>query len=345
MNTSLLETTIRSLGQELNFDSIGVTPLQKPLSLEFYKTWLAEGLNSDMNYLKEHLPFKESPSTLMPFAKSTIVVSKNYFDFKSPDFPLTKLSVARYARGEDYHRWLLSSLKEYASRLKKEFPEHEFFCATDAFPVMERDLAYQAGLGWFGKNTCLIDRGQGSFFLLGEIFTSLEVKANNIPSPDFCGTCNKCIESCPTQALDPEKGLDANKCISYWTIESRKVPPSNIRSQMSDLFFGCDICQDVCPWNQKKYPELKKTDFKNENREELIRELKLILNSSNKQLESLFKTTPLSRAGGRGLKRNALIVIGNLNLYELEPEVSQFTSHELLAELASWTLSLLAKPS
>lgn len=339
------KSQISSLGQELGFDQVGYCKLNRPLSIEFYKTWLASGNQGEMKYLEDHLPLKETPQLKLPFAKSVIVLSKNYFNFSTPDFPLTNLKIARYARGEDYHNWLLKSLKELSQKLKNIYPDEEFFCSTDAYPFLERDSAYQSGLGWFGKNTCIIDKKEGSFFLLGEIFTSLHLENDFLPSTNFCGTCQKCIEECPTEALSLDNGLDARKCISYWTIESRKIPPPELSDKFGDNFFGCDICQDVCPWNQKKHPELKNKSENTSDIKKITAELKLILNSSNNELQRIFKNTPLSRAGGRGLKKNALIVIKNLKLKELKQDILDLYKsdyiHDDLRKLAKIVLSEL----
>jgi epoxyqueuosine reductase len=218
---------------------------------------------------------------------------------------------------------------------------------TDSSPVLERDLAYQAGLGWFGKNTCLIQRGQGSLFFIGEIYTDLATDPVNTLIPDFCGTCDKCIQACPTNAIEKPRILNAQKCISYLTIESKKVPPMELREKINDWFFGCDICQTVCPWNEKVFKNQLETESKKtlntKDREILIAELQFILNASGKKLQKEFQNSPLSRAGHFGLKRNAIIVASNQKLTELKPDILKYQHHAKLGELANWALSILAK--
>jgi epoxyqueuosine reductase len=249
--------------------------------------------------------------------------------------------VAHYARNKDYHFWFKEKLQQYIQVLKQHWPDENFLAFTDAVPLLERDHAMQAGLGWVGKNTCLIHPKKGSLFFIGEILCSFDCSQSFLPMHDFCGSCRACIDVCPTGALDTPRVLDSNKCIAYWNIESRSLPPEPIREKMEAWFFGCDLCQTVCPWNMKLFKNDK--DFQQEpgDEETLVRDLTHILSSSNKALLREVRDTPLSRAGGRGLKRNALIVIANLRLTSLSDLVEGYVQHETLAELAQWTLKKL----
>lgn len=299
-----------------------------------------------MSYLKDHLPLKSEPKKLGDKLRSALVFAFPYFPHpEKGDFPFKHLRTAYYAQGQDYHFWIKDHLNNLVENLKKQFPKEEFLVFTDSAPVMERDLAYRAGLGWIGKNTCLINPKKGSLFLIGEIYTSLAVKTEAKIQHDHCGTCQACIDVCPTKALKSPKLLDANLCISYWTIESREVAPVSLRPGLGDWFFGCDLCQTVCPWNQKLFKsEMKAASVPiktTENKSELIDELKFILNSSGKTLSKTFKGTPFFRAGPFGLKRNALMVIANLKLVELESEVRALEKNEKLAELAQWAAEKL----
>lgn len=311
----------------------GFAELKTPLSMNFYEHWLSQGYHGDMTYLENHLEMKRDPQSLLPKAQSAIVFTHPYVTKQTSDFPLKHLKVAEYANQSDYHFWLQQKVNDLCRDLKDLYPNEEFLGFTDSSPVMERDLAYRAGLGWVGKNTCLIDRKQGSLFFIAEIYTSLPLDSQKPLSPDHCGKCTKCIESCPTDAILEDKTLDATKCIAYWTIESKTIPPESLRKNFQGWLFGCDICQTVCPWNEK----IQTLSNNEPRREDLIQELKWLLNTSNKQLLKAFHGTPLTRAGGRGLKRNALIVIANLKLYELQKEVESYLNHEVLGELAQWT--------
>ncbi len=322
----------------------GQTDLKTPLSLEFYKTWLDQGFHSSMSYLKEHLPKKANPQLLGTQLKSSLIFCFPYLPHpESYNFPLQDLRVALYARGQDYHLWIKSHLNELSAELKKKFPQDEFLVLTDSGPVMERDLAYRAGLGWIGKNTCLIDRKEGSLFLIGEILTSLPLKSEPQLEPDFCGTCTACIDICPTQAIKAPRLLDAGLCISYWTIESRSVPPESLRRQIGDWFFGCDLCQTVCPWNKKVFKSQLTLELPSErpDSQNLKNELRMILTSSGKALTRLFVGTPLQRAGPFGLKRNAMIVAANLKILDLEKDIEVYQNHEKLGDLATWCLAEL----
>ena len=343
------------------FQGFGITPLKPALSLNRYRQWLEKSYHGDMSYLKDHLPIKQDPRKLVPGARSAIVISRSYFPLLPghTEFPFPANQVALYAQGRDYHHWFQSQLQSLANTLAERFKDQVFFPATDSAPLLERDLAYRAGLGWVGKNTCLIDRQQGSLFFIGEILTSLPTEVTPQVSADHCGSCTRCIEACPTQALHQDREMDARRCISYWTIESRELPPEDLRSQFKGWLFGCDICQTVCPWNQKVFgsKDFSSKDFSSKDfgskdfglqlkervsstgpNPHLISELRFILGSSNRQLKKILAPTPLSRTGGRGLKRNAMIVVANHHLTELIPEVKSYLDHPKLGELARWCL-------
>ncbi|PIS11544.1 MAG: tRNA epoxyqueuosine(34) reductase QueG, partial [Bdellovibrio sp. CG10_big_fil_rev_8_21_14_0_10_47_8] len=200
-------------------------------------------------------------------------------------------------------------------------------------------------LGWIGKNTCLIHPKKGSLFLVGEILTSLSIAPTPETMHDFCGTCTRCIDICPTSALEEPRLLNANKCISYLTIESRELPPEAIRPQIKDWFFGCDLCQTVCPWNQKLFGQNLDTrpqrTVDTDSRQELIIELREILTLSGKKLEKKYAHSPLQRAGPFGLRRNAIVVAANQNLVELIPEIREQSRHDKLQDLVDWALSQL----
>lgn len=342
---SLIDASLENLG----FSHFGITALSKPLSFEFYKEWLNEGLHGDMKYLEDHAPIKGTPQIRWPRAQSALVFAIPYFPHpeKQQNFPLKQARVSLYAQGMDYHFWFKERMTVLCKKLQEIFPEEEFIPFTDSSPILERDLAKRAGLGWVGKNTCLIHPKKGSLFFIGEIYTSLKFQTEIEPLHDFCGTCRKCIEICPTEALLEPRKMDARKCISYITIESRQSPPENLRAKIGDWFFGCDLCQTVCPWNQKVFKGQitveKKLSLTKIEEEELIEDLRYILTSSGKKISKDFHGTPLARAGSFGLKRNALIVIANRKITELKTEVQTLVGHEKLTELAQWTLTQLSK--
>jgi len=324
--------------KRFSFSHYGCTPLNTPLSLGLYKNWLAAGMHGEMEYLERHLPLKEDATTWSPRARSAIVVAKNYLPHPYPSQSKFSPRTALYALGEDYHREFRAELEELAAALRFDFAKEEFLCFTDSAPVLERDLAVRAGLGWIGKNTCLIHPQKGSLFFIGEILTSLALDAPAAQIADFCGTCDRCLRACPTQAITQPRVLDARKCISYWTIEAKGTAPQELREHFGDWFFGCDICQTACPWNEKVFGKDKLAECPPA---DLVEDLRWVLKSSNKALEKTFASRPYSRARARGLKRNALYVIGNLKIKELRPEVESFLTQEPWAQLAEWTLQKL----
>ncbi len=337
--------TIKKIMSSFEFSDYGFAPLKTPETIGAYKSWLNNNFNGEMNFLKDHLPLKESPKSLLEHSQCAIVVTKNYFPTNTPHPTQPKsLRIAEYAKNEDYHFWFQQELQSLIAKLQEHFNEHTFLAMTDSKPVLERDLAHQAGLGWFGKNTCLIHQKKGSLFFIGEIYTSLALSTKVDIHPDRCGQCTRCIDACPTQALIEPYVLDANKCISYLTIEKKGDIEASLMNQMNDWFFGCDICQSVCPWNEKAFSTTIKKEqvAKKQVTPELVSELKWILTTSGKKLLKDLSGSPLTRARASGLKRNAMIVIGNLKIKELRQDVEAYLSIENHARTAKWCLQKLS---
>lgn len=322
----------------------GFARLETPLTIQYYRDWLARGDHADMAYLHDHLAWKADPRAWAPRIQTAIVIALPYLPHPYPKVSrITAARVAAYARGRDYHHAFLGQLNRVALALKSDFLREKFLCYADTAPVMERDLAARAGLGWFGKNTCLIDPKRGSFFLLGHILTTMPYATDAAPVvTDHCGTCTRCLDACPTGALEGPRRLNARKCISYWTIEARTAPPVELRPQMGDWLFGCDVCQTVCPWNQRGPGRDLLADLARPGeRSTLIDELRWVLISSHREVLRGVAGTPLTRARPATMKRNALIVIGNKRLTELRPEVELALARPELKEVADWTLERL----
>jgi epoxyqueuosine reductase len=345
---------LEHLQKKYELDQVSAANLTRPLTIDFYHKWLSQNYHGEMTYLKNHAPTKETPQLLGPNLKSAITIAQNYFPAVEATETSYPARIALYARNNDYHFWLKEKLNKAIEDLKIQFPEQIFLPHVDSGPVLERDLARKAGLGWFGKNTCLIHPKKGSLFFIAEILTSLELEQLEPkqiePLPDFCGNCTKCIDICPTQAIKEPHVLKADECISYLTIESKKTPPLELRTKIHDWFFGCDLCQTVCPWNQKVFRQKKisaspliSTQLINSalSKSEQIDFFRSILISSNKQIQKRFYGTALFRAGGFGLKRNALIVIANLKMAELKTEVQLQKQDPKLSELAEWCIQQL----
>ena len=340
----VLQDEIKKKLSDLNIDQLGFVSLDQPLkTIDKYEAWLSKGFAAEMNYLSTHLQKKKHPKLLLEGARSALLFTKYYVPFPRPKKPtLSSLKIAKYAQGEDYHHWFLESLKKITAILSQAYPQATFLPMTDSKPVLERDLATRSGLGWIGKNTCLIDRKKGSYSFIGEIYTTLFIEPTPTDVKSFCGKCTACIDSCPTKAIKDPMLLDSNLCISYLTIEAKGVANTQLRPLIGSHFFGCDICQDVCPWNQKHHKDLLNSCQELAPRSKTIQELKEVLSTSNNGLMRLVRGTPLERAGAIGLKRNALIVIANQKLTELEPTVKIYVNHERLGELALWTLDQLS---
>lgn len=319
-------------------------PLERPLHFDFYESWIAQNHHGEMDYLRRHMPLKERPEGLLAEARSLLVISKSYVPAPKPHGKLPGLRLARYAQNHDYHEWFGDELKAAASFLEERLPGLRCRSGVDTLPVMERDHAARAGLGWIGKNSCLIDRKEGSFFFLGEILTTAKVETEFAAPMDFCGSCQRCIEVCPTGAILETRTLDARKCISYWTIESKSTPPPALAEKFGDHFFGCDICQTVCPWNQKAFkgrevlevrPRLDKT-------QPALEDLRWLLSAPDDEIKKDLKDSPLGRAKVFGLRRNAMIVAANSEYTELLPELEKYRDDEHLGPLATWAIQKLS---
>lgn len=344
-----LNQSLTRWSKDHGFSHWGASPLANPLSIEFYRQWIEQNYQGEMEYLKRHLPEKENPKLINERLESALVFAHPYVPHPKAQNEDSNLRTALYARGEDYHFWLKEKLEQMAQGLRLQFPDEIFICLSDSSPIMERDLAYRAGLGWVGKNTCVIHPQFGSLFLIGEIVTSLKLETKTELVQDFCGTCTRCMDICPTKAIEAPRLLNAQKCISYLTIESRQIPSADLRPQIQDWFFGCDLCQTVCPWNEKAFRtqlhlpkeslEAKtKRSLSPEMREQLVSELRDLLTLSGKKIEKKYHGSPLKRAGPFGLRRNAIIVATNHQLIELRSEISSWQKDEKLKELVLWSL-------
>jgi epoxyqueuosine reductase len=243
---------IRRKARELGFDLVGVAPAEPSRYRGFLREWLDDGRHGTMEWLAHRLEERTDVRSYLPDCRSVICVATNYYvplasQSTATAAPLGR--VARYALGDDYHELLKDRLHHLSDWLKARVPGVQTRCAVDTAPVLERELAARTGVGWIGKNTCVINEAVGSWLLLGEMMTTLDLPHDE-PAQDRCGSCTRCLDACPTQALQPYK-IDARRCISYLTIESRDPIPINFQPAIGDWLFGCDICQEVCPWNRQ----------------------------------------------------------------------------------------------
>ena len=339
-----LSERLKAQAYALGFDLAGIAELGVPDTRSQFDAWLSAGNAGTMNYLQDVGAELRRDSRLPhPGATHALVVAMNYGG-NEPSGP-----VARYARGDDYHEVLRERLRELHAWLEKEAGQSiNARPYVDSGPVLERDLAQRAGLGWFGKNTCLINPKAGSFLFLASLFVEFPLKSDAPFEADRCGTCTRCLDACPTDALAAPRVLDANLCISYLTIELRDAIPVELREKIGDLIYGCDICQDVCPWNVTFNRELTEPAFKsrdalkNNDPRTLAREL---LKISQQEFSAVFKKSPMKRAKLRGLARNAAVVLGNIGNREDISALKAAKTHdeELVREHAEWAIAAINK--
>jgi epoxyqueuosine reductase len=295
----------------------------------------------------------------VPWARSVIVCAMNYNANKPRSIdpaPAGTGWIARYAwsgrkdeadspyRGSDYHDVLLPGLRKIESELRQRFgDEIESRCYVDTGPIIERDYAQRAGIGWIGKNTCVLNEKMGSWLLLGAIVTSLELAPQSfaIPATDRCGTCTRCIEACPTQALIAPRIMDASRCISYLTIEKKADIDESLRAKMGRQIFGCDICQDVCPWNSKA--PIASSGALPERTELVNPALEWLASMDGPQFNRMFRGSPLERTGRKRLQRNVAIAMGNSGDTRFAPKLREWAAGEdpVLADAARWALDRL----
>lgn len=304
-----MEQLIKAQAYGLGFDLVGITSLGPVKSAPAFDTWLASGYAGDMDYLARDAEKRGDTRRPVAGAKSAVVVALDYGGREPPG------PVSRYARGDDYHDVMLLRLRELHRYIEQVVGGRVTGKPyVDTGPILERDLAQRAGLGWFGKNTMLINPRIGSFFFLGELLLDLELEADAPFDADRCGTCRRCLDACPTNAFREPRVLDSTRCISYLTIELKGEIDDGLKASIGDRLYGCDVCQEVCPWNQKFALPLREEALRprpaiaSRDARTLAREL---LEMSREAFSTAFKGSPMKRAKLAGLKRNAAVVLGN----------------------------------
>jgi epoxyqueuosine reductase len=305
-----IEQLIKAQAYGLGFELVGIAALGPVETAAAFDDWVASGYAGDMDYLARGAEKRADTRQPVPGAKSAIVVGLDYGG-REPSGP-----VARYARGDDYHDVMIDRLRElhrYVNEVVgRAIPGKAY---VDTGPILERDLARRAGLGWFGKNTMLLNPRIGSFFFLGELLLDLELEADQPFESDRCGTCRRCLDACPTSAFPEARVLDATRCISYLTIELKDDIDEALRPMIGERLYGCDVCQEVCPWNEKFSQPLRGEAFRpreaiaGKDAGTLARE---ILAMSDEDFRTAFRGSPMKRAKLHGLKRNASVVLDNI---------------------------------
>ena len=309
INKHLESSLVKELAINLGFDNCGISTVQiSNTDIQRLDQWLDAGAHAEMNYMSKNIEIRNNPRLLVDEAKSVISVTLNYTPEEEKKH--SKFYIAKYARGLDYHYVMKSKLRLLLGKLEELYPEINARVFTDSAPVLERALSRDSGLGFIGKNTCLIHPQMGSFFFIGEIICDY-VADYDSPIDISCGNCSICIDSCPIGALS-NNGLDANKCISYHTIENSGDIPLNIADKITNQAFGCDICQNVCPYN-KKVPITTHQEF---NPLEKIQELNVVTleEMTNSQFNKRFSDTSLARVGRKKLIANYKLIQSKINL-------------------------------
>jgi epoxyqueuosine reductase len=350
MGFVISSNTVRNLAAKCGFDLAGVAAPYPAPDFGRFRHWVDRGLAGEMRYLTDHrAEARNDPARLLPGVRSIICVGLVY---NGPEPYSTRFAdpdrgwISRYAWGDDYHR----VVREKLENLKCKLLEIEQFgsrICVDTAPLLERSLARQAGLGWIGKNTCLINQQLGSWFFLGELLTTLEVEPDELDSapPDRCGSCTRCIDACPTAAIVPSPDgqfeLDARLCISYFTIELRSAIPEDQRAAVGTHVFGCDICQDVCPWNSRA-AETNEPGF---HPHEFAPGLERMAGITEAEFREMFGDTPVTRTKYQGFLRNVAVAMGNARLEKFREPLKKLAASEdpLVAEHAEWALQALTR--
>lgn len=344
IDAATLSQLAKANAYALGFDLAGIATLGPTASASHFDEWLEAGYAGTMTYLARGAEKRRDSRLPKPGTTHAIVVALDYGG-KEPSGP-----VARYARGEDYHDLMDARLRVLHARLEAQVG-HEIAGKpyVDTGPLLERDLAQRAGLGWFGKNTNLLNPARGSFFFLGALVVDLPLEPDAPFARDHCGTCTRCIDACPTGAIVEPRRLDATRCISYLTIELKDEIPEPLRPLIGELLYGCDICQEVCPFNIKFAQELKVPEFAP--REFLAGKdaralARALLAMTQEEFSAAFKGSPMKRAKLRGMKRNAAVALGNLG----DPEDADILTRALqdpeplVRAHAAWASSRIGSP-
>ena len=329
---------------ELGFDSCGVVACSPPVHVEEFVDWLNGGAHGEMEYMARGEKKRRDPRQILPGARSIIVLALNYFQGKEKRRSQTAVTgrIARYAWGDDYHPVIAAKLEKIDIFLRGFGGRQK--CYVDTGPILERDHAAAAGIGWHGKSTMLIDEQLGTWFFLAEILTTLELSPDE-PARGRCGSCERCIKACPTGAIIAAHKLDARRCISYLTIELKSAIPLELRPLIGDRIFGCDDCLDACPWN--RFARVSRETAFAARRSTTAYALRDYLRLNDSEFRDLFHNSPIKRIKRRGFLRNVCVALGNVGTSEDLPALERAAAdpEPLIAEHAAWAMKQIRKRS
>ena len=339
-----LKQAIKEKARQLGFILAGVTSYEPPTHYNIFENWLAQSKHGAMQYLAEERSRlrRADPKQILPECKSILVLALPYQPVTFNLQPST-LRISAYALGNDYHDIIPPRLKQIVEFIEEQVGQpvpNRYY--TDTGPILERELAQRAGLGWIGKNSMLINPQAGSTFFLAEILLGIDLEADEPFPTDHCGTCTRCLSACPTQCILPDRTIDARRCISYLTIELKDEIPENLRPQMGEWIFGCDICQQVCPWNRFSLPADPAFEPKIP-----LPVLTSDLTLSSVEFNQRYKKSPIKRAKRRGYLRNLSVAIGNSGNEKDIPLLEQAAQDDepLVKSHAQWAIKNIIKQS
>jgi epoxyqueuosine reductase len=330
------EQEIKDEARRLGFEPVGIAPAAPADDFARLRPWLEQGFAGTMDYLERHAEARRHPASILPEVRSVVMVGLSYGPGAETKPSEARLlgKVARYAAGLDYHDVLRAKLNALLRWVQQRVPGTRGRGVVDTAPLLERDFARRAGLGWIAKNTMLINKKRGSYLFLGALLLDLELRADEPFEPRHCGTCTRCLDACPTQAFVGPYQLDARRCISYLTIELRGPVPEELRPGLGAWVFGCDVCQEVCPWNRKAPlgTEAALTG--------LSVDLIELLSLDEEEFRRRYRRTPLWRSKRRGLLRNAALALGNAGDAAALPALKRACedAEPLVREAAAWAI-------
>ena len=335
--TSELSLRIRDEARRLGFFKTGITPIRPLPDGERLEAWLRKGMHGEMGYLERQAPRRLDPRLVFQDARSLLVVAMSYHTEHVPLFAPLNGRISRYAWGDDYHAIVKNRLERLLDFIRKEEPAAEGRCYVDTGPVMEKAWGAQTALGWMGKHTNLIARGHGSWFFVGVILLNLDLECDG-PERDYCGKCRRCMEACPTGAIIAPYVLDARLCISYLTIELRGAIPVSLRPLIGNRIYGCDDCQDVCPWN--RFAVATAEDRFYPRQERLMPDLLGLVHLSPAEFKRKYQGSPILRSTRDGFVRNVVVALGNSGNREAIPALKAALqdASPLVRSHAEWAL-------